>query len=255
MQLKALIFDVDGTLAETEELHRQAFNETFAAFEVNRDWPDRERNWKWDEKTYARLLKTTGGKERIARYLGEEAAIDPAPWKARIAELHRAKTVRFGELLGNGQLELRPGVTALIEQARQFGFRLAVATTTSRPNVEALCQACFAQDAAGVFDVIAAGDEVAAKKPAPDVYQLALERLELGPADCLAIEDSLNGLSAAQSAGLLCVVSPSVYTMTEDHSKADLLLPGFEHLNLEGLHEAIRKTRARSEDGVSAVPT
>ncbi len=101
-------------------------------------WPDRERQWNWDKETYARLLKTTGGKERITQYLGEEAGIDPAPWKSRIAELHRAKTARFGELLGGGELVLRPGIEPLIAQARQQGLKLAVATTTSRPNVEAL---------------------------------------------------------------------------------------------------------------------
>jgi HAD superfamily hydrolase (TIGR01509 family) len=246
MDLKALIFDVDGTLAETEELHRRAFNETFAAFGVNGDWPDRERQWNWDEETYARLLKTTGGKERITQYLREEAAIDPSPWKSRIAQLHRAKTARFGELLGSGELELRPGIRALIAQARQKGLKLAVATTTSRPNVEALCQACFGQKAAEVFDVIAAGDEVAAKKPAPDVYQLALERLGLSPADCVAIEDSLNGLNAAQSAGLFCIVSPSAYANQEDHGEANLLLTGFEKFGLVELAEALRLSHCRA---------
>ena len=255
MPLNALIFDVDGTLAETEELHRRAFNETFAAFDVNHDWPDQERSWQWDEETYARLLKTTGGKERITQYLSEDAVIDPAPWKSRITELHRAKTTRFGELLGNGELELRPGIAELIEHARRLRLRVAVATTTSRPNVEALSRACFAQDADEVFDVIAAGDEVAAKKPAPDVYQLALKRLELAPTDCLAIEDSLNGLIAAQSADLFCVVSPSAYTRTEDHSAADLLLPEFERVDLDDVQKMMRKKHSRFSGKVTAKHT
>jgi beta-phosphoglucomutase-like phosphatase (HAD superfamily) len=149
--VEALIFDVDGTLAETEELHRRAFNECFAEWDLG---------WHWGRADYARLLKTTGGKERIAAFMAEigTEGVD-------IPALHAAKTARYTALMAQGAMHLRPGVAALIARARARGQRLAIATTTSRPNVEALSLACFARPASEVFDVIAAGDEVAMKKP------------------------------------------------------------------------------------------
>lgn len=213
--LDALIFDVDGTLAETEELHRRAFNECFAEAGLG---------WHWSRDDYARLLKTTGGKERIARHMAEIGAsgID-------IPALHAAKTARYTALMAAGGLPLRPGVADLITRARSAGKRLAIATTTSRPNVEALCLACFNAPAEAVFDVLACGDEVAAKKPAPDVFLLALDRLGLPPEACLAFEDSRNGLQSALGAGLRCIVTPSAYTEGEDFSGADRILPDLMH--------------------------
>lgn len=239
MVLRALIFDVDGTLAETEEAHRQAFNETFAAHGVNAQWPDHARQWQWDQPTYRRLLKTTGGKERIAAYLRDDLGHNPEEWTTRIADLHRAKTKRYVDLLAEGGLDLRPGIRMLMDEARARGLKLAIATTTSRPNVDALCEACFAARSDDLFDVIAAGDEVPRKKPAPDVYELALERLGLLPADCIALEDSINGLRSAKAAGLACIVSPSVYTIEEDHAGADLIIGSFADLRF-------------SEDGIGA---
>ena len=208
---EALIFDVDGTLAETEELHRRAFNETFAEHGLD---------WHWTRADYTRLLKTTGGKERIAAYMAEigAAGLD-------IPALHRAKTDRYTALMGLGAMVLRPGVAEVIARARAAGLRLAVATTTSRPNVEVLSEACFGRPAGQVFDVIAAGDEVAAKKPAPDVYLLALDRLGLPGPDCLAIEDSRNGVLSACGAKVPVVVTPSAYTEGEDFTSAHAVLP------------------------------
>lgn len=219
--LRALIFDVDGTLAETEELHRRAFNETFAAQGLG---------WRWNRGTYKRLLKTTGGKERIAAYRAETGAAAPD-----IAALHRAKTARYTDLMARGGLALRPGVAGLIARAGNAGLRLAIATTTSRPNVEALALACFGRPAALVFDVIAAGDEVAAKKPAPDVYRLALARLGLPAEACLAFEDSRNGLLSARAAGLRTVVTPSAYTGDEDFTGAWRVLPDLAGLELAAM--------------------
>ncbi len=213
---RALIFDVDGTLAETEELHRRAFNETFAAAGLG---------WHWSRADYARLLTTTGGKERIARHLAETGggAVD-------IPALHRDKTARYAALMAAGGLALRPGVADLVARARDAGWRLAVATTTSRPNVDALTGATFGPAADRVFDVLACGDEVAAKKPAPDVYLLALERLGLPAAACLALEDSRNGLLSARAAGIGCIVSPSAYTAGEDFSGALAVIADFTEL-------------------------
>lgn len=218
MTLAALIFDVDGTLAETEEAHRQAFNDTFAAAGLG---------WHWTVADYTQLLKTTGGKERMQAH---RAATGDGPTDVQIADLHRAKTARYVQIVASGGLTLRPGVAEIIAAARDTGLRLAVATTTSRPNVDALCQAAWGKPAAGVFDVIAAGDEVAAKKPAPDVYLLALQRLRLPPAAALAFEDSRAGLMAARAAGLRVVATPSLYTAADDLTAADWTLPHLAHL-------------------------
>jgi HAD superfamily hydrolase (TIGR01509 family) len=224
--LEALIFDVDGTLAETEELHRQAFNETFASHGLG---------WCWTRDDYHRLLTTTGGKERIARYVTEMGG---SPSDLDIPALHFAKTARYTDLMAQGNLPLRAGVQALIDEARAADLKLAIATTTSRANVEALCLVTYGVAADLLFPVIASGDEVAAKKPAPDVYQLALDRLGLPAARAIALEDSANGLKSARAAGLLCIVSPSAYTAGEDFSGAAIVVKDFTALG--GL-DAIRR--------------
>lgn len=219
MTLKALIFDVDGTLAETEEAHRRAFNESFAAHGLD---------WHWRPEDYRRLLATTGGKERMRAFQAE------LPGRARrlsddeIAALHRDKTARYGRILAGGDLALRPGVADLIEMARKADLGLALATTTNLPNVEALSRCCWGRPASRVFDVIAAGDEVATKKPAPDVFLLALDRLGLPAGACLAFEDSRNGLLSAMGAGLPVIVTPSAYTRGEDFTGAAAILPSLE---------------------------
>lgn len=196
--LSAIIFDVDGTLAETEEVHRLAFNEAFAAAGLP---------WHWDQAMYARLLTVTGGKERITWYLAWDGVTETLS-AADIAALHADKTARYTARVAQGGLALRPGVRRLLEEARAAGLRLALATTTSHPNVTALLQACAPVPA---FDVIAAGDDVPAKKPAPDVYMLALQRLGLPQEACVAIEDTQNGVLSAKGAGLRCLVTTSVY--------------------------------------------
>jgi HAD superfamily hydrolase (TIGR01509 family) len=213
--IKALIFDVDGTLAETEEAHRQAFNETFKQADLN---------WHWSKELYRDLLKVTGGKERMKAYQDGLTQARPFLNEAQIADLHQQKTKRYGQILAEGRLSLRPGVKALISRARNSGIRLAVATTTNAPNVEALCQCCWSRPASEIFEVIAAGDEVDAKKPAPDVYLLALERLGLEPQDCIAIEDSRNGVLSAKAAKIPVLTAPSWYTSGDDVSKSDWLV-------------------------------
>ncbi|MGC9419024.1 MAG: HAD family hydrolase [Rhodovulum sp.] len=216
MTLKALIFDVDGTLAETEEAHRQAFNETFAA---------RGLDWHWDREDYRRLLATTGGKERMRAFQADLPEGARRLSDDEIAALHAEKTARYGEILASGGLALRPGIAELVELAREAELGLAVATTTNRPNVEALTRCCWGKPAEQVFDVIAAGDEVAAKKPAPDVYRLALARLGLPPRECIAFEDSRNGLVSATRAGLAVIVTPSAYTDHEAFGGAAHCVP------------------------------
>jgi HAD superfamily hydrolase (TIGR01509 family) len=240
MAIRALIFDVDGTLAETEELHRRAFNETFAEYGLG---------WHWDRALYRELLKTTGGKERMLAHIRNNAPATRPPEDA-IPAIHRRKTARYVELVAEGALELRPGIRELMEDARARGVRLAVATTTNLPNVEALCRACFGQPADAVFDVIAAGDQVKAKKPAPDVYELALARLGLAARDCVALEDSLNGLLSAKGAGLRCIVSPGPYTEGQDFSLADAVAGCFsEFPAIKTLEDALNPDTKGEDNG------
>ncbi|MFN6952897.1 MAG: HAD-IA family hydrolase, partial [Albidovulum sp.] len=195
---------------------RRAFNETFA---------ENGLDWHWTQDDYRMLLRVTGGKERMAAH---RANVGYGPDDAVIARLHAEKTERYGTIIAAGGLTLRPGVAEVMDAARKAGLALAVATTTSRPNVEALSQAVWGCPAEKVFDVIAAGDEVAAKKPAPDVFNLALERLAVPAAAALAFEDSRNGVLSAKAAGLRVIVTPSLYTSGDDLSQADWCLPGLD---------------------------
>ncbi|MCE1238691.1 MAG: HAD family hydrolase [Azonexaceae bacterium] len=217
---QALIFDVDGTLAETErDGHRVAFNAAFR---------DCGLSWHWDEQRYGELLAITGGKERIRHYAAHDApAIAERPdFDALVGQLHKIKTAHYLRLVDRGQLPLRPGVARLINEARQAGLRLAIATTTTPENVDALLRANLGPDAPGWFDVIGAGDIVPAKKPAPDIYQWVLDRLALPASACLAIEDSEMGLKSALTAGLRCVVTISEYTRGQDFRGAERVLEG-----------------------------
>lgn len=226
MRLAALIFDVDGTLAETEEAHREAFNRTFAAHGLG---------WHWSVDDYRWLLETTGGKERMRAWQQSLPPRAPRLSDAEIAALHREKSVAYGEILAAGGLNLRPGIADLVARARAAGLRLAVATTTNLPNVAALTRCCWDAEPEALFDAVAAGDQVRAKKPAPDVFELALARLGLEPDVCVAFEDSLNGLNAATGAGLVSVVTPSVYTAAQDFGSAALVRADVEGLTLAEL--------------------
>ncbi len=211
MTLKAIIFDVDGTLAETEEAHRQAFNETFATWGLP---------WEWSREDYAELLKVTGGKERIRHFIETREPERGAEILERIPELHAQKTRRYGEIIASGDVPLRPGVERLIGEAKDAGLLVAIATTTSTPNVGALIRATMGREPEEIFDALACGEEVEKKKPAPDLYRLALEKLEIFPKEAVAIEDSANGLKSALRAGVQTVITPSSYTTDEDFTNA-----------------------------------
>ncbi len=217
----ALIFDVDGTLAETEEVHRAAFNAAFGEDGLG---------WHWDVPLYASLLKVTGGKERLRHYAAM-LGIDLKP--GRVNRLHQAKNRIYGAMMLQGAAQLRPGVAELIGQAKASSRRLAIATTTSRVNVEVLIGATLGSAGLALFEVIVAGDEVAKKKPAPDAYLKALEDLQLPAAKCLAFEDSRNGLSAALAAGLATIVTPGLYTAADDFSGATRILPDLTLFRLD----------------------
>ncbi|MBI5329843.1 MAG: HAD family hydrolase [Betaproteobacteria bacterium] len=224
--LKALLFDVDGTLADTErDGHRPAFNAAFR--EVGLDWD-------WDVALYGQLLAVTGGKERMKYYVERFRPdyVKPADFDALVAELHKAKTRHYTRLLAEGGIPLRPGVRRMLEEARAAGLILGVATTTTPENVTALLRHSLAADGADWFQVIAAGDIVPAKKPAPDIYVWAMQQLGLKPEECLAFEDSENGIRASLGAGLRTVVTVNDYTRDHDFSGALAVLPdlGDTHL-------------------------
>ncbi len=217
-ELRALIFDVDGTLAETErDAHRPAFNQAF--LEAGLDW-------EWSVELYGELLKIGGGKERIRHYVQHyqpDLPISHSDLDQLVINLHEIKNKYFGQLVVD-RIPLRPGVMRLIQEAKREGVRLAIATTSDPHNVKALLKSAMSPDSPSWFEVIAAGDMVPVKKPEPDVYHYALQALNLQPQDCLAIEDSHQGLLAAQAAGLKTVITVNNYTCNQDFSGAELVI-------------------------------
>lgn len=216
-RFRALIFDCDGVLAETErDGHRVAFNRMFA---------DKGYGIEWDVALYQELLKVGGGKERMKHFF------DRTRWpagtsdrEALIKELHQLKTAYYTEIIESGQLPLRPGVARLVDEAVAAGVRLAVCSTSNEKAVHAVIERLLGPERKARFDVILAGDIVSRKKPDPEIYRLAQQRLGLAPAECVVIEDNRNGLLAAKGAGMYCVVTTNGYTEDEDFSEADLVV-------------------------------
>ena len=219
MSIEALIFDVDGTLADTEEAHRVAFN---LAFERHR------LGWYWSRTDYRRLLEVTGGKERIASYIDTLAVsnAERARLRGLVPAIHAEKTRFYTAAVQEGGVTLREGVARLIHEALDAGCRLAIASTTTAANIHALLASALGPRGLDQFSVIACGDQVRAKKPAPDIYCLALTTLGLQPDQAVALEDSVNGLRSATGAGLWTLVTPTFWTEGGDFSTAGLVLPG-----------------------------
>jgi len=230
--LKALIFDVDGTLADTEEAHRRAFNEAFTATGLG---------WHWDRPRYRELLQVSGGKERIRHHWQQVqpdlTALDGQAIDNTIDQIHALKNAAYERLVAQGGVQLRPGVLALIEAARQARLHLAIATTTSPVNVSALLRRALGPDWALRFTVIEDASTAPRKKPHPQVYQQTLQHLGLGPQQAVAFEDSANGLQAAHAAGLATVVTPTAYTAHQDFSQALRVLPDLGDVTVPALQQ------------------
>lgn len=237
MPLTAVIFDVDGTLAETEEIHRKAFNEIFRQHGLS---------WHWSKERYKELLAVTGGKERMRHFIEAYAPDDGGElaWE-QIAAMHAEKTKRYKEMVTSADMALRPGVAGFIASCREQGLRLAIATTTSRSNVDALLTTTLGPESLEWFEAIGAGEQAERKKPAPDVYDWVLAKLGVPAPHCLAVEDSYNGVQAALAAGLPCLVTPSFYTQDEDLTGALKVASTLEQVSLDELRASFAATQGR----------
>ena len=228
--LQALIFDVDGTLADTEMAHLAAFNRAFAEFGLD---------WRWDVPLYTGLLEVSGGKERIRAYWERRGDLPRNVGhngiEATIARLHELKTAAYEQAVQDGQVALRPGVLALLEEASHAGMSLAIATTTSPVNITSLLRRWMGPDWKSHFQVIEDACTAPQKKPHPRVYLQTLQRLGLQARHCLALEDSGNGLRAATAAGLATVITTNPFTAHHDLTGALRVLPDLQGVSLADL--------------------
>jgi len=216
MKLKGIIFDVDGTIADTEEIHRQAFNKTFHEFDLN---------WHWSEDDYRKILLISGGKERFRKFLHEDKRLksrieDPESF---IHELHKHKSEHYRSILKSDDVPLRPGVIRLIHEARDKGIQLGIATSSSMSNLTTLFNNALNIEPNELFNSIVTSDTVQDKKPSPAVYQCVLAGLGLEAETCVAIEDTQNGNLSALAAGLQTIITTHAYTVDNDFTGAAIV--------------------------------
>ena len=215
-RLEAVVFDVDGTLVDSERHgHRVAFNAAFAAADLP---------YSWDEEAYGRWLSVHGGVRRIDAFL-EEVGRPEAEREELAPKLHAEKTRLLREMIDAGRIPPRPGMGDLLDHLAASGVRLAVATVGSAGWVNHLLDRLFPD---ADFEVVVTGADVAEKKPHPGCYLQALEGLGVSPGAAVAVEDSATGLRSARAAGLACVVVRNDYTADDDMSGADLVLDGVD---------------------------
>jgi len=230
--LQALIFDVDGTLADTESVHLEAFNHAFRQEGLD---------WVWDVPLYTRLLEISGGKERMAHYWcsvePERTELAAGALDATINRLHEIKTAYYEAAVNNGAVQLRPGVLALMDEARRQGLQLAIATTTSPVNIAALLRSAIGPAWRSHFLAIGDASNAPIKKPHPQVYLKVLADMGLRAAQCVAFEDSANGLKAATAAGLDTVITPNSFTAHHDFTGALRVVPDLSEVNVARLKE------------------
>jgi HAD superfamily hydrolase (TIGR01509 family) len=247
--VSAVLFDCDGVLADTERYgHLPAFNATFREFGLPVQWSVEE---------YGRALRISGGKERMASLLTPafvEAAglpVDAAGQAEHVARWHQRKTAIYTEMVAAGRLPARPGIRRIIAEAQDAGWQLAVCSTSAEPSVRAILDVAAGPERAGRFDLVLAGDVVARKKPAPDIYQLAIQRLGIGAGEALVIEDSRNGLLAADGAGLRCVVTVNGYTEEEPMDESVLVVSSLGEPGGEVTTVLANRSAARPGDWIT----
>lgn len=216
-ELKAIIFDMDGTLADTEDIHRRAFNQAFSEYGYN---------WQWSIKEYIHLLQISGGKERIYDYLRHKNVQfrDNGELWQHAKAIHQRKSEIYRDKLIHEKIELRPGVARLINEASDEKIILSIATSSSRRNVETLLNNAMGADALTLFSTIVTCDIIEHKKPSPAVFQYVLSELKLKPSECITIEDTCNGNLSALRAGLKTVVTTHDFTIDDDFTGASLVV-------------------------------
>ena len=216
MTIKAIFFDQDGVIIDTErDGHRVAFNETFKHFGYD---------FEWDVDYYHELLQVAGGKERMAHHLhtqGFGVEVKPEDEDELIKDMHKYKTQTFVELIQSGKLPLRPGIKRFMLEGMQAGLTLGVCTTSNVKSAQAVAYGILKDIK---FEFVLAGDMVKVKKPDPEIYNMALEKTGLNPDEVVVIEDSRNGVLAAEAAGLFIVATTNIYTENEDLSDADIIV-------------------------------
>jgi HAD superfamily hydrolase (TIGR01509 family) len=247
--VSTLIFDCDGVLADTERYgHLPSFNQTFEEFGLP---------FRWSEEEYGRKLAIGGGKERMASELTPDVIRaaglpeDPDALAAEVAKWHKRKTALYTEAVSAGRLPPRPGIRRLISEAQDAGWTLAVASTSAEPSVRAILEYAVGKERADRFDLLLAGDVVPRKKPDPAIYQLAIERLGVPPAEVLVVEDSRNGLLAAVGAGLRCLMTVNGYTEEEDSSEAMLVVSSLGDPDGERTRVIANRSKATPGDHIT----
>jgi HAD superfamily hydrolase (TIGR01509 family) len=215
IRLRGIVFDLDGVIADTEDLHRRAYNLAFADLGIEVEW---------SEQDYRDRLILSGGKKLETIQL-PESDLSPEEFRRQIYSLKRS---HYQALLRKGPLEPRPGVIRLIREARERGVRIGAASTCAKEGAVTILEEALGMEGARAFSVLKTGEDTPHRKPAPDIYLLALEALDLPARDCVAIEDSQHGLEAAKAAGLWTLVTPSQYTAGSDFSLADRVVPDLE---------------------------
>jgi len=213
MKIEGIIFDVDGTIADTEDIHRQAFNKAFSKFDLN---------WHWSKEKYHELLFISGGKERITRCLAEDNATKKNT--GFIEKLHKCKSECYRSILLSSDISLRPGVKRLITEAKEKNIKIGIATNSSTENLQVLIKKTFKVEPEKLFNTIVTNNIVIDKKPSPEVYYRALKNLELSANKCIAVEDTANGNASAIRAGLRTVITTHAYTADNDFDGASLVL-------------------------------
>ena len=216
--MKALIFDCDGVIVDTErDGHRVAFNKAFAVKGLNVEW---------DVSLYAELLKIAGGKERMKSYFDENGWPDSIENREEfIKEMHKLKTDLFMLIIESGELQLRPGIARIVDEAIADGIVLAVCSTSNEKAVTLIVEKLLGSERRKHFSEILAGDVVSKKKPDPEIYNLVLQKLSLKPQDCVVVEDSHNGFLAAKAAGMNTIITTNGYTEHEDFTGANMIVP------------------------------